>query len=510
LYIVSFIIFEFCFSSNKFGRPNILYNATCVYSLNNDTNKAIQYLSELTDVYFYSDIEHISTDTDLDNLHNLSVWKNILEKTKQNKSTLPQRRRNKIQNELLKAKYLLDKDNGKLWNGSLWSDYVLVLDDDNVVYTLNSQLSNAQKDGLLYYKTIEPNTLQHTNTNQDFEGKKWAIVQNSYVTAADSCQTIIHELFHLFHLKQMNLSGNIVEHLDDHKARILLRTEFEALRNCLHAIQKKNDIDAKQFLSDAMFFRTEREKKFKKVNHFALELETLEGLASYTGYKLSAHSNLYQIAIEELYGRDQPTGLNRSFAYATGLAYGLVFDYFNMEWRSDLNHIYSFSDIYKKHNHSKNLYKSKIDTIKKRNRYNDILKEELSRKATTDSITKIYTKQFLEQSVLSVRRDTSDKTYLMSYDMNSTFSFGKSGIVYANISSASTNPNVFGNFTTTGETGVGKSGILITSNFDKITFTKPIKIEGNIITGEYYKIELNKDWKVITIDKKGNMEIVRK
>jgi hypothetical protein len=97
----------------------------------------------------------------------------------------------------------------------------------------------------------------------------------------------------------------------------------------------------------------------------------------------------------------------------------------------------------------------------------------------------------------------------MSYDMNSTFTFGKRGVIYSNISSASTNLNVFGVFKTTGETGIGKSGILITSNFDKITFPKPIKIEDHLITGDNYTIELNKGWNIRVIDKKGNLEIFK-
>jgi hypothetical protein len=97
----------------------------------------------------------------------------------------------------------------------------------------------------------------------------------------------------------------------------------------------------------------------------------------------------------------------------------------------------------------------------------------------------------------------------MSFDMNSTFTLGKEGIIYSDISSSSTNPLVFGNFKTTGETQIGKTGILITSNFGKLTFSKPLKIEDNIITGENYVIELNKGWTVKQLDKKGNLEIVK-
>jgi len=249
---------------------------------------------------------------------------------------------------------------------------------------------------------------------------------------------------------------------------------------------------------------------FKKYNKNALELETLEGLATYTGYKLSAFTNLYPIAIKELNGREQTYGLNRSFAYATGLAYGIIFDYFKIQWRTDLKHIYSFTGIYNNQIKTIHFKKKEIKDIKIRNQFYQINQEELNRKNTTDSIHSFYQNIFKKQPVLIINMDTSNKTPLtMSYDMNSTFTFGKDGIIYSSISGTSPNASLFGSFKTTGETTIGKYGILISSKFDKLTFTKPLKVEGNTIFGDYYTIELNKGWKVIQIDKKGNMEIVK-
>lgn len=508
-YKQSALLFDKVILSKSSNDPDFLYNASCVYSLNSEPTKAITYLSILAEKYYYSDLEHITTDTDLEVLHQLIEWKPLIEKVIKNKETLPKRRRAKIQTELLKTKNLLNADNGKLWNGNIWNDNILVLDENEIVYTLRNDLTNTSIDSLLFYKSVKEKTLLHVNTNQQFEGEKWAIVQNYDITPSDSCQTSIHELFHLFHSKQINIAGNIVEYLDEYKAKILLRSEFEALRNCIKSLQTNNETAAKQFLNDAIYFRTKREKEYKSQNHYALELETLEGLASYTGYKLSAYKDLYRMAILELNGREKPTGLNRSFAYATGLAYGLIFDHFQVKWRTDLKHIYSYRDIYNQQKSFKKAVDSKSENIKQRNNYYTIEREEIKRKLINDSIRQFYNNLFIKQPVLVVQRDTSDKTYFMSFDMNSTFTLGKEGIVYSEISSSSTNPLVFGNFKTTGETQIGKTGILITSNFGKLTFSKPLKIQDNIITGENYVIELNKGWTVKHLDKKGNLEIVK-
>ena len=138
-----------------------------------------------------------------------------------------------------------------------------------------------------------------------------------------------------------------------------------------------------------------------------------------------------------------------------------------------------------------------------------IEQEEMKRKITNDSIKLYYKNLFCEQPVLTVKRDTTDKTYYMSYDMNNTFTFDKLGIIYSDISSASANPSAFGNFKTTGETSIGKTGVLITNDFAKLTFPKPTKVEGTFIIGENYTIELNKGWVVKQSDKKGSLEIVK-
>jgi hypothetical protein len=298
--------------------------------------------------------------------------------------------------------------------------------------------------------------------------------------------------------------------LDNYDARILLRSEFNALRNCLGAIRKNSELGAQQFLSDALYFRKMREEKFAKYNHLALELETLEGLATYTGYKLSAHKDLLQAATKELNGREQPTGLNRSFAYATGLAYGVIFDHFQIKWRTDLKHVYSFLNIYEKNISTIRLSKVKFKEVKQRNKYYSVEQEETARKVTIEGYHEFYTKTFLTNPVLVIKIDTSNKTPLtLSYDMNSTFSLGSRGIVYAAIPGGTSDSTMFGSFKTTGETSIGKTGVLITSKFDKLTFPKPLKVEDNTITGENYIIQLNNGWKVKLVDKKGNAEIVK-
>lgn len=382
-----------------------------------------------------------------------------------------------------------------------------------MVYTLAASLEKTEVDSILYFKKIPDGALNYASTNQLFEGNNWAIIRNDHVRPDDNCEVIIHELFHLTHAKYIKLSGNIVEYLDETGARILLRLEFDALRNALKNANENNRNKVLSFLNDAMIFRRELEIKYAQCRKQALELETLEGLANYTGYKLSDYKNLYQKAISDISAWENSGRLNRSFPYATGYAYGLLFDYLNMQWRIDLNHLYDFRLIYETIFFHKKVTanENELHAAEGRNNFNYINKEEQEKKLARKKIYTFYDSLFIQQPTLTVHRDFADKTYLMSYDMNGTFVFHKGGIIYSQIVGNTSNPLAFGTFTTLErKENIGQSGVLITSNFDQLTFPKPTSIEGNKINGDTYSILLNEGWQVVKVNTKGDFEIEQK
>ncbi len=510
-YKKSAAIFDTIFASksNTFN-ANKNYDAACVFALNADPAKSFTLFNELTERIFYTDTERILADTDLASLHNLPEWTILLQKLAQNKASLPMRRRQKIVTELLKAKELLNNDNGKLWGKNLWNDKALILDNANTIYTLSDGLQNLQKDGALYYKEIPPGKLSYSSTNQQFEGKYWAVIMNDYVTPEDNCEVIIHELFHLYHANYIKLSGNIVEYLDETPARTLLRMEFQALRNALKSAELANRDEVLLYLNDALIFRKLREKKYAIFRKKALELETLEGLANYTGYKLSTHKNLYTLAVKNLNDWEAANSLNRSFPYATGLAYGVLFDYLEIKWRTDLNHVYDFLTIYEKLVLHKKVTISNtlLLSSKERNGFIKINEEEQKKQFIKEKHTIFYDSLFQKERTLTAYRDIADKSYNISYDMLGTFPFHHQGVIYTHVFTISDNPLAFGTFKTLeGKEQLGKSGILINSNLNKFTFPLPIKIENNKIIGEAYEITLNKGWKIVQVNKKGDLVI---
>ena len=84
------------------------------------------------------------------------------------------------------------------------------------------------------------------------------------------------------------------------------------------------------------------------------------------------------------------------------------------------------------------------------------------------------------------------------------------GIVFSMIKGTDGSKNNFGNFTTMVNEKLGVSGVLYSFDGKVFTFPEPIEIKKNSVIGKYYEIELNEGWEVIKINKKGDLEIVKK
>lgn len=416
-----------------------------------------------------------------------------------------------IKTKLLETKTLLLNDNGNLWGHQIWNDSILVIDTDNTIYSLVNLQDSKTEDNLLFFKTIAPNTLSFVNTTQELEGKRYATVLTSYLKNKGA--TIIHELFHLLQYKFREFKGEPVVYLDETEARILLRLEYQALRNALNAIiENQDDIKIKCYLNDAVLFRKERQRIYSDYLADELNIETLEGMANYTGLKLSAREDKYQIAIKEIDQREEAQTYTRPFPYATGPAYGLLFDYFEIPWKSGIDTLYNFTEIYEKFvlKEAHILSEKNIKDAEKRNNYEKIFEEERKRSEAHDKLIDYYTNLLVTEPVMKV--SIIDNNYSSSYDMNGTLTLEGKGIVYTTITGVDQSGGKnFGNFATIeGKGGLGKAGIL---GYDlngvfHFVFPFPKSISKTRIEGDHYTIDLNAGWEVIKLDD-GNLEIVK-
>ncbi len=98
--------FQILINNSKFESLSTtkLYNGACIFSLAKQNETAIKILDYLAFKRFYPNYEHITTDTDLNNIHSGPKWKNLIKKVAENKKAEPERLRKKIKTELFKAK----------------------------------------------------------------------------------------------------------------------------------------------------------------------------------------------------------------------------------------------------------------------------------------------------------------------------------------------------------------------------------------------------------------------
>ena len=190
-----------------------------------------------------------------------------------------------------------------------------------------------------------PSSMSVSNTAIDWAGRRWSMVgwplsDSRY--ARD--RLLVHESFHRLQ-PALGFQANDVAnaHLVTADARIWLRLEMRALTEAL----LRTGLARTQSLKDALVFRARRRNGNARAAEEERQLELNEGLAEYTGYVLSGlpRSALPDRIAVQLANYEQQDNFSRSFAYATGPAYGLLLDLSGAAWRTRLTAASSLSEV---------------------------------------------------------------------------------------------------------------------------------------------------------------------
>ena len=168
-----------------------------------------------------------------------------------------------------------------------------------------------------------PQSIGIANTSVEWGGKRWTMVklplpENDY----DRRVLLVHESFHRI---QKGLGLFIGQegsnaHLDTVDGRVWLQLEWRALAAAL-----QGDRSA---LDDALAFRAKRQSLFPKAAEEEHALEFREGLAEYTGTAFAEPSLAKRIPhlVEALREAEKKPSFVRSFAYASGPAWGAILE----------------------------------------------------------------------------------------------------------------------------------------------------------------------------------------
>jgi hypothetical protein len=232
------------------------------------------------------------------------------------------------------AKAISDADAGKLWQMPVYAPLMFV-DASSKYLVANGPDAEGklQKQGDVYVGKLPDETIV-ANNDMHWSGTHWTVVkwplpENRYARR----RLVMHEMFHRMQ-DYLKIPGSDVanRHLAYGDGRILMRLEWRALAEAL----MREGPARRTAVADALMFRARRRELFKNAATEERLLELNEGLAEYTGFKLSGlPSNvLMDRAAVQLNTYENMENFARSFAYASGPAYGLLLDAGDAKWRS--------------------------------------------------------------------------------------------------------------------------------------------------------------------------------
>lgn len=235
------------------------------------------------------------------------------------------------------AKALSGRDNGALWKVPLCGPLIFV--DSDTRYAVANQADAEGKlkplEGVFVGTASEE--LGVANTATKWAGVEWTMVMWPLPQYKQPrLRLMLHECFHRVQ-GQLGLQARDAQngHLDSLNGRIWLQMEWRALE---HAFWQQGE-ERKRDVADAIYFRNYRRSFFPSAAKNETGLEMNEGLAEYTGFKLSASSpEEYAVAVAA-WLRSAPTrtpSYGRSFAYTSGPAYGGLLDDASKDWRKGL------------------------------------------------------------------------------------------------------------------------------------------------------------------------------
>ncbi len=227
-----------------------------------------------------------------------------------------------------------ERDDGRLWGVPLYGPILFVdAATRRVVANRADGEGRLTPEGGGFVGSL-PDSVGIANTSVDWAGVRWAMILWPPPDDVDErTSLLLHESFHRIQPSLGLQSGNPAnKHLDTESGRYLLRLEWRALGEALG----QTGAARTRALSDALAFRHRRRALFAAASADENALELNEGLAEYTGRVLALA--LPSARVRRLLSDAETTpSFTRSFAYATGPAYGLLLDAAGAKWRSGLS-----------------------------------------------------------------------------------------------------------------------------------------------------------------------------
>lgn len=396
---------------------------------------------------------------------------------------------------LREADAMCRRDNGALWGVSLCGPILLVDPTSRSVFANQPDRETKLKpEGQFFLGTL-PDEINIANTALDWAGIRWTMIMLPLpAEKARRAALIAHEMWHRIQAEiGFPQSGAANNQLDTKDGRFWMQLEWRALAIALAAAGPSRQTA----IQDAALFRARRRDLFPEATKMECDLELNEGLAEYTGVKLSGardpaafvvRGNLKQAPARQTFVR--------SFAYATGPAYGLLLDDTGADWRQlvrtghrDLAALLLERleiTLPEKIESAANERSGKYGSV-------ELAVAEERREQARLALVKRYRVKLVEGRVLVIPLRKMN----MQFDPGNLVPLDSLGTVYPSIRIV----DDWGILT------VSKNGALMSSDFTRVTLPAPDKVAVPLIEGDGWTLRLNAGWSVVPADRLGDLTV---
>jgi hypothetical protein len=393
------------------------------------------------------------------------------------------------------AEMLWRRDGGRLWGRPLNGPLLFVEQQTRRVAANQADAEGRlRKEGTVFVGELLP-SITVANTTTRWAGVQWIMVLWPLPSDRDARRVLLmHESWHRV---QQELgfppTRPVNAHLDSLDGRYTIQLEWRALAEAL----AQRDPKRRAALEDALFFRAYRYQRFKEAAKEERLLEMHEGLAEYTGVKLSGLSEGEQAAyvVKQLKQRPQTmASFVRSFAYLSGPAYGLLLDAHAPEWLKGLT---PDADLAARLQaalaiHLPEIGRDELKARAKRYGADKLLVEEQQREQERQKRLAEYRERFVRGPVLILPLQDLQ----VSYDPRTVQPLEGIGTVYPSLRIV----DRWGCLT-------ASKGALVTSDFKKVQLTAPTDPKARPLRGDGWEVQLNPGWRVQPGERKGDFHV---
>lgn len=387
------------------------------------------------------------------------------------------------------AEVICNQDHGKLWGVSLCGPILLVDQQTRaVVANQSDREGNLTREGDVFVGKL-PERMNVANTATDWAGLKWTMmIWPLPEDSSERAKLIAHELWHRV---QDDLgfpsTGPSNNHLDSLEGRTWLRLEWRALERAL----TQRGTERRRAIEDALLFRSYRRSLFPQAAAEERDLEMHEGLAEYTGVKLAGLPHVAEYVANQLKEAERKESFVRSFAYASGPAYGVLLDEAAPGWRQGLKPSSDLGVLLQQSLSIKLPRDVQPEAIREAKLYDGeaLRAAEVERDKRRRQIIAAYRARLVDGPLMVIPLQKMS----MQFDPNTLQPLDALGTVYPKIRIV----DAWGILTVTG-------GALMNPTFSTITVPAPSDFYGGPVRGDGWTLELNSGWAIMATDHKGN------